>query len=210
MGDHRAVIIVVMPKPDTHVTLKGCHKSNVCCLPTLTNPLWGCKIKELFNSGSTLYLLSEKVITLTEGITCWKSRLNFGVWIPNLGALPILASVSLTHPPCLFACFYESVSCVYAFFSTCRSTCVACAACFVFGSIFLTTFLFSSFFFYEFNRLLCHGAYWCTRNRAHLPIFLFHLHLHFSNSCVCVSKHIYAFPPSSALIHIYCHIHKYD
>jgi len=31
----------------------------------------------------------------------------------------------------LFACFYESVSCVYVFFSTCRSTCVAHAACFV-------------------------------------------------------------------------------
>jgi len=34
------------------------------------------------------------------------------VSIPNLGALPIVASVSLTHIPCLFACFYESVSCV--------------------------------------------------------------------------------------------------
>jgi len=64
MGDHPAVITVVMPKPDTHVTLKSCRKSNVCCLPRLTNPLWGCKIKELFNIGSALYLLSEKVITI--------------------------------------------------------------------------------------------------------------------------------------------------
>jgi len=37
----------------------------------------------------------------------------------NLGALPIIASVSLTPIPCLFACFCESVSCEYAFFSTC-------------------------------------------------------------------------------------------
>ena len=29
----------------------------------------------------------EKVITLTEGITCCMSRLNFGVWKTNLGAL---------------------------------------------------------------------------------------------------------------------------
>ena len=109
--DHPAVITAVMPKPDTHVTLKGCHESNVC-LSTLTSPLWGCKIKEFFDFGSALYLLSEKVIILTEGITCWMSRFNFGVWIPNLGTLPIIASVSLTHIPCLFACFYESVSCV--------------------------------------------------------------------------------------------------
>jgi len=56
--------------------------------------------------------------------------------MPNPGALPLLDLVSLTHIPCLFACFHESVSCVYAFFSTCLSTCVARAACFVFCSIF--------------------------------------------------------------------------
>jgi len=57
----------------------------------------------------------------------------YGVWIPNPGPLPIIVSVSLTHNPCLFACFYESVLCVCAFFSTCLSTCVARAACFVPG-----------------------------------------------------------------------------
>jgi len=44
-------------------------------------------------------------------------------------------SLSLPHAPSLSVClflsgFYESVSCVYAFFSTCLSTCVVCAACF--------------------------------------------------------------------------------
>jgi len=68
----------------------------------------------------------------------------------------------------------------------------------------------SGFFYYKFDRHLCHGANWCTHNPAHLPVFLSNLHLHFSNSCVCVSKHVYAFPSSSILIHIYCHIHKYD
>ena len=63
------------------------------------------------------------------------------VWITNLGALPIIASVSLTHIPCLFACISESVSCVYVFFSTCLSTCVARAASVVFCCIFITTFL---------------------------------------------------------------------
>jgi len=53
--------------------------------------------------------------------------------------------------PCLFACFYKSVSCVYAFFSTCLSTGVACAACFVFCLKFMTNFLFSFFFFCKFK-----------------------------------------------------------
>jgi len=42
-----------------------------------------------------------------------------------------------------------------------------------------------------------------------MPKLFFHLHLHFSNSCVCVSKHVYAFPSSCIFIHIYFHIHKY-
>ena len=29
------------------------------------------------------------------------------------------------------------------------------------------------------------------------------------NSCVCVSKHVYAFPSSSIFIHTYCHPHMY-
>jgi len=96
----------------------------------------------------------------------------FGVRIPNLGALPIIASVSLTHLPYLFACFYESVSCVYAFFSTCFSTCVARAACFEFGSVSITTFVFSFSFFYQFNRHLCHDAYSCTHKSANMPKLL--------------------------------------
>ena len=198
------------------------------------------------------------------------------VYIPNLGALSILALVSLTHIPCLFACFHESVSCVYAFFSTCCSTCVACTACLLFCFIFLTTFLLSCIFFYKlnrpmsgcllmyaqpcksvyppfpsacsflkflrtcistciripllfqihthlspysyvwfvfcsyfypyfcflpsdstkFNRRLCHGAYWCAYNLAHMPVLFFHLRLHSSkiwtnkiiNSIICKNK----------------------
>jgi len=35
--------------------------------------------------------------------------------------------------------------------------------------------------FNKFNRHLCHGAYWCTHNPAHIPILFFHLCLRFSN-----------------------------
>jgi len=101
------------------------------------------------------------------------------------------------------------VSCAYAVFSTYLSTCVARAACFVFCSISLTAFLFSFFLFYKFNRHLCHGAYWCTHNPGYVPKFLVHLHLHFSNSCVCASKQICAFPSSSIFIHTYLHFHMY-
>jgi len=72
------------------------------------------------------------------------------VWIPNLGTFPIIALVSLTHVSCLFAFFYESLSCVYTFFSSCLSTCVARAACFVFCSMIITTFVFSFFLFDQF------------------------------------------------------------
>ena len=75
------------------------------------------------------------------------AEVEYRVWIPNLGALQIIVLVSLTHLPCLFACFYDSMSYVYVFFSTCLSTCVASAARFVFSFVFITTFLFSFFFF---------------------------------------------------------------
>jgi len=60
--------------------------------------------------------------------------------------------------PCLFACFYESVSCVYAFFSTSLSTCVASAVWLVFDFVSIATFFFPVFFSCKFNRYLCHGA----------------------------------------------------
>jgi len=71
--------------------------------------------------------------------------------VPNFGALPIIASVSLAHLPYPFACFYESVLCGYVIFSTCRSTCVARGTCFVFCSIFITTFVVTCSFFYKSN-----------------------------------------------------------
>ena len=71
-------------------------------------------------------------------------------WIPNLGALPRTASVSLTHIPSLLACFHESVSFVYPFFSICLSTCVASAASFVFGFV-LHLFILLFFFSFKFN-----------------------------------------------------------
>ena len=67
----------------------------------------------------------------------------YGSWIPKLGALIIIASVSLTHNLFLFACLHESVSCVYVFFSICLTTSVLCAASLVFFCIFITPFLIS-------------------------------------------------------------------
>ena len=52
----------------------------------------------------------------------------------------------------------------------------------------------------------CLLMYAWTRSYAS---FLFHLHHHFSNSCVYVSKHVYAFHSFSIIIHIYCHIRMY-
>ena len=42
----------------------------------------------------------------------------FQVWIPNLGALPIKASISLTNIPCLFACMFCSLpACISRFYA---------------------------------------------------------------------------------------------
>ena len=42
-----------------------------------------------------------------------------------------------------------------------------------------------------------------------MSALLFYLHVYYSNSCVCVSEPVYAFPSSSIFIHIYRHFHVY-
>ena len=120
--------------------------------------------------------------------------------IPTISFVKVLRGLYL---PGLFACFYESVSCVYAAFSTYLCTCDARAACFVFCSISLTALLFS----FSFSTNLIDTYVTVPIDvRISLRIclkYFSHFHLHFSNSCVCVSKHVYAFPSSPILIHIY-------
>jgi len=57
-----------------------------------------------------------------------------------------------------------------------------CAACFVFGCVLITTFLFSFFFLCKFDWHLWHGAYWCTHKPANTHKQFSHLYLRFSNS----------------------------
>ena len=76
----------------------------------------------------------------------------------------------------------------------------------------LLCLMFSSIFqnpSFNFKMHLHHGAYWCTHSLDHMPTFVLHLHVHFSNTCVCVFKHLYAFTNSSIFIHIYRHIYMY-
>ena len=76
-------------------------------------------------------------------------------WIPNLGALPTIASVSLTHVLFLFAYLHVHVSCVHDFVSTCLSSCVLRTHCFVFCCILINNP-------WNFNMYLC--PYWCTHD----------------------------------------------
>jgi len=102
--------------------------------------------------------------------------------IPNLGALPIIPSVSPQPFPCLFACFYDSVSCVCTFFSTCLSDCVVRVACFVFGLYLYVYYSDSSVcvsqqicvFQVPFSSILVHIS-----RHIHLYVFMF-------NSYVCI------------------------
>jgi len=119
--------------------------------------------------------------------TAW----HFEMWIPNIGVLPIILSVSLTHVPCLYACFYECVSCGYAFFSTCLSICVSRAACFVLWSVFIITFFNLKIYFYI--PIAVHIA---------LPICLY-----FSSICTFIfCIHVYVYLPIYTLFPTH-HLH---
>ena len=87
---------------------------------------------------------------------------------------------------------------VHFFFSSCLSACVASAALFAFGFVFLNTFLFSALA--KIISLVQCSFY--THNPAHMSVLLFCLHVDYSNGCVCVLKHSYAFPSSSIFLHI--------
>ena len=69
------------------------------------------------------------------------------VWIPQTRKRKVVVCLPVSMS---LQAHDSAVSCVYTFFSTCLSTCVARAACFGFDSIFLTTFL---FFFLPFAQI---------------------------------------------------------
>jgi len=99
---------------------------------------------------------------------------------------------------------------VYAFFCTCDSTCVACAACLVFCSTFITIFLFLSSFptnlidTYVMVPIDILIALLIPLSSAAFCISIF------CNSCVCVCQLVHALPTSFIFIHIdrriYMHI----
>jgi len=68
-------------------------------------------------------------------------------------------SLGLLHAHSLSFCLFLRVCVVCVCFHFCLSFYLCGAAGFVFGSVFITTFLFSFFFFNKFHRHLCHGAY---------------------------------------------------
>jgi len=64
-------------------------------------------------------------------VRCNSQETNKHTSKPNLGALPIIASVFPTHIPSLSVCLHVYKSIMYDFFCTCLCTCVLCTACFV-------------------------------------------------------------------------------
>jgi len=111
---------------------------------------------------------------------------------------------------CLFACIYESVSCVcfllYLSFYLCCARYVFCVLFYIHNHLFV---LFFPFQVYKFNWHLCHGAYWCTHTPAHMPMLLFQLHVHLSNSsyvCLKMYTHFPPLPYSYTLIAIFISI----
>jgi len=64
-------------------------------------------------------------------------------------------------------------------------------------SLLINIFLLSVFFFYKFNRHLCHSVYWCTHNPAHMPRLL--------PICIFISH----LPPTSRTLMLASNIHTY-
>ena len=172
----------------------------------------------LIQVASALYrnkhlFYESRIFLSTSCQTALEVDFHGWVWVPSLGASTIIASVSLTHLPCLFACFYESVSCVFTFFSTCGSTYVArhSAACFGFCSVLITTFLLAFFLFS--SSLIDTYVTVLIDVRSTLLICLFSFSFDISffviNACVYVNLYTH-FPPlpySCTFIAIFICIH---
>ena len=94
-------------------------------------------INNTFDTHSCIVpLYSSQTSVCTSLSVAWAQ-----VWIPNLDALPIIALVSLTHIPCWFARFYDSVWCVYTFFFSylscqCLARCVFRVPCHLHNHLF--------------------------------------------------------------------------
>jgi len=78
----------------------------------------------------------------------------------------------------------------------------------VFCSLLITIFFFPFFFFYKFNRHLCHGAYWCTDNPPHMPRLL-HICILLSLIPAYVHLNMYTHNPAhrSILLSYYAYTH---
>jgi len=76
--------------------------------------------------------------------------------------------------------------------------CMFCGLFYIHNHLFLFSFLFQ-----KSDRHLCHGAYQCMHDPAHIPRLPAHLYLHFFNSCKYVSKNLLTF---SLLFHIRTHL----
>ena len=113
-------------------------------------------------------------------------------------------SLGLPHAPSLSVCLFLWVCVLCVCFLLYLSFYLCCARC-----IFCVLFHIHNTFFLKFDRNLCHSASWCTHNPAHVSIHLFHPHFRFSNPCICICQHVYAFPSSSTFIHTNRHIRMY-
>ena len=157
------------------------------------------------NKKFTLKLLSSSNVPLVPMDEKW-SRQLFDRSRKKNRSFDHLTAWSLTHLPCLFACFMSLCRVCMSFVSTCFSAGVAHAVCCVFCSIFRTIFVFSLLFFYKFNRHLCHGVYWCTHDPAYTPsslsICIFHSQIP-ANVYLNMYTHFPPLPCSYTLIAIF-------
>jgi len=117
-------------------------------------------------------------------------------------SLPYAHSLSF----CLFLWICVICACflLYLSFYLCCERWVAFADFCIHNHLFFLFLLFLPIRYIPLARCSCY-----MYNPAHMSVLLFYLHVYYSNSCVCVSKHVYVTASSSIFVHIYSHFHMY-
>jgi len=119
---------------------------------------------------------------------------------------------SLGLPPAhsFSVCLFSWVCVVCVYFLLYLSFYLCCERCVVFTYFCIRNHLFVLFLLFLRIRLMDLARCSCyAHDPAHMSVLLFYLHVYYSNSCVCVSKHVYANPSSSISVRIYDHLHMY-
>jgi len=136
---------------------------------------------------------------------CVGTRVNPQPWRSTKNSLGLPHAHSFSVGLFSWVCVVCVSFLLYLSFYLCCERCVVCVW-FCIAPFYSPFLLFLQIQHITLARCSCYA-----HATAHMSVLLFYLHVdvYYSNSCLCVSKRVYAFPLSSIFVHIYRHIHIY-